>query len=70
MTRAIRPHRSCGPQVLEVAEVELPASKAGEARVSHPPIGMNPTSGAPAACGATAFKPPVALGLPPEAHAH
>ena len=41
MTRAIRLHRTGGPEVLEVEEIELPEPKAGEARVRHHAIGVN-----------------------------
>ena len=56
MTRAIRLHRSSGPEALEVGEIELPAPKADEALVCPQAIGMNATSGAPAACASPRFQ--------------
>ena len=41
MTRAIRIHRTGGPEVLELEEISLPEPKAGEALVRHHAVGVN-----------------------------
>lgn len=41
MTRAIRLHRTGGPEVLQLEEIELPEPKGGEALVRHHAIGVN-----------------------------
>ena len=41
MTRAIRIHRTGGPEVLELEEISLSEPKAGEALVRHHAIGVN-----------------------------
>ncbi len=41
MTRAIRIHKTGGPEVMQLDEVIVPAPGAGEARVRHTAIGVN-----------------------------
>ncbi len=41
MTRAIRIHKTGGPEVMQIEEVTVPAPGAGEARVRHTAIGVN-----------------------------
>jgi NADPH:quinone reductase len=41
MTRAIRMHKTGGPEVMQLEEVAVPAPGAGEARVRHTAIGVN-----------------------------
>lgn len=41
MTRAIRMHRTGGPEVLALDDIDLPPPARGEARVAHTAIGVN-----------------------------
>jgi NADPH2:quinone reductase len=41
MTKAIRIHKTGGPDVLQWEDVEVPAPKEGEARVKHTAVGLN-----------------------------
>jgi NADPH:quinone reductase len=41
MTKAIRIHKTGGPEVLQWEDVEVPAPKEGEARIKHTAVGLN-----------------------------
>jgi NADPH:quinone reductase len=41
MTKAIRIHKTGGPEVLQWDDVDVPAPKEGEARIKHTAIGLN-----------------------------
>ena len=41
MTRAIRMHRTGGPEVLALDDIDLPPPARGEVRVAHTAIGVN-----------------------------
>lgn len=41
MVKAIRMHKTGGPEVLQLDEVDLPAPGAGQARVRHEAVGLN-----------------------------
>jgi NADPH2:quinone reductase len=41
MTKAIRIHKTGGPEVLQWEDVDVPAPKEGEARIKHTAVGLN-----------------------------
>ncbi len=41
MTKAIRIHKTGGPDVMQWEDVEVPAPKEGEARIKHTAVGLN-----------------------------